>query len=232
LLIDEDTSATNFMIRDHRMQELVAKNREPITPFIDRARTLFTRYGTSSILVIGGSGDYFDSADTVICIHEYLPEDCSARAREISRSSASRRVKEAGPMTEFMRRIPLPESFDAKKGRAGDKVIAKGLHTIMFGVNPVDLRAVEQLVDHSQTTAIGRGMLLATRYMDGVRSLNQVIRLVCDDIRKDGLDVLSPYPRGDLAGFRGFELAAAVNRLRTLAMRQTAMAAESPGNNA
>ena len=231
LLIDEDTSATNFMIRDHRMQELVAKDREPITPFIDRARTLYRRYGTSSILVIGGSGDYFDIADTVICIHEYLPEDCSARAREISRSSAAQRVKEAGPMPEFLRRAPLPESFDARKGRVGDKILAKGLHTIMFGVNHVDLGAVEQLVDTSQTMAIGKGMRYATRYMDGVRSLDEVIGLACDDIRKEGLDILSPYPRGDLAEFRGFELAAAINRLRTVAMRHAGIAPGSAGNN-
>jgi len=220
LLIDEDTSATNFMIRDHRMQELVAKDREPITPFIDRARTLFTRYGTSAILVVGGSGDYFDIADTVICMHEYVPDDCSARARDISCASASRRNREAGPMEDFRRRVPLRESFDARKGRSEEKVSARGLHTILFGVTPVDLGAVEQLADSAQTTAIGRGMVYATRYMDGSRSLPEVIGLVCNDIRDRGLDVLAPYPRGDMAGFRGFELAAAINRLRTVAMRQ------------
>ncbi|UCC91601.1 MAG: ABC-ATPase domain-containing protein, partial [Candidatus Aenigmatarchaeota archaeon] len=67
LLIDEDTSATNFMIRDHRMQELVSKDKEPITPFIDKARQLHKDFGVSTILVIGGSGDYFDVADHVIC---------------------------------------------------------------------------------------------------------------------------------------------------------------------
>jgi predicted ABC-class ATPase len=220
LLIDEDTSATNFMIRDHRMQELVAKDREPITPFIDRARTLFARYGTSAILVVGGSGDYFDIADTVICMHEYIPEDCSARALEISHASASRRTREAGPMEDFRRRAPLPESFDARKGRSEEKVSARGINTILFGVTPVDLGAVEQLVDTSQTTAIGRGMVYATRYMDGSCSLTEVIGRVCDDIREHGLDILAPYPRGDMAGFRGFELAAAINRLRTVTMRQ------------
>ncbi len=220
LLIDEDTSATNFMIRDHRMQELVAKDREPITPFIDRARTLFTRYGTSAVLVVGGSGDYFDIADSVICMHEYAPEDCSARAREISCSSASRRNREAGPMEDFRRRAPLPESFDARKGRAEAKVSTRGMHTLLFGVHQIDLGAVEQLADTSQTTAIGRGMVYATRYMDGSRSLPEVIGLVCDDIRAQGLDLLAPYPRGDMAGFREFELAAAINRLRTVTMRQ------------
>ncbi|MEO1070616.1 MAG: ABC-ATPase domain-containing protein, partial [Cyanobacteria bacterium J06638_6] len=66
LLVDEDTSATNFMIRDRRMQALIAKDKEPITPFIDQIRQLYDDYGVSTILVMGGSGDYFDVADTVI----------------------------------------------------------------------------------------------------------------------------------------------------------------------
>ncbi len=62
LLLDEDTSATNFMIRDHRMQLLVSKDREPITPFIDKVRQLFDEKGVSTVLVMGGSGDYFSVA--------------------------------------------------------------------------------------------------------------------------------------------------------------------------
>ncbi|KAB1986390.1 ATPase, partial [Haemophilus parainfluenzae] len=75
LLLDEDTSATNFMIRDRRMQALIAKDREPITPFIDKVRQLYLDYGISTVLVIGGSGDYFDAADTVIAMDEFRPRD-------------------------------------------------------------------------------------------------------------------------------------------------------------
>ena len=95
--------------------------------------------------MIGGSGDYFDIADTVICIHEYLPEDCSARAREISRSSAAQRVKEAGPMPEFLRRAPLPESFDARKGRVGDKILATGPDTGFNHLAPVRVNQADQM---------------------------------------------------------------------------------------
>ena len=77
LLIDEDTSATNFMIRDSRMQKLVAKDKEPITPFIDRVSLLYDEYKVSTILVVGGSGDYFDVADLVIMMDEYVPIDVS-----------------------------------------------------------------------------------------------------------------------------------------------------------
>lgn len=77
--IDEDTSATNFMIRDRRMQALVAKEHEPITPYIDRVRELFTEFGVSSVIVIGGSGDYLDVADTVICMDAYRPDLITTR---------------------------------------------------------------------------------------------------------------------------------------------------------
>lgn len=83
LLIDEDTSATNFMIRDGRMQRLVAKEREPITLFIDRVRQLSEEQAVSTILVLGGSGDYFDVADTVIMMDEYVPYDVTGKAHQI-----------------------------------------------------------------------------------------------------------------------------------------------------
>ncbi|MEE8472125.1 MAG: ABC-ATPase domain-containing protein, partial [Dehalococcoidia bacterium] len=85
LLIDEDTSATNFMIRDHRMQELVSKDKEPITPFIDKVRQLYADLGVSTVLVIGGSGDYFDVADRVICMVDYRPYDLTRESRAIAR---------------------------------------------------------------------------------------------------------------------------------------------------
>ena len=87
LLIDEDTSATNFMIRDERMQELVAKEKEPITPFVDKVRQLYQEYGVSTILVMGGSGDYFDVADTVIMMDTYTPMMSRSRPRNYSKTS-------------------------------------------------------------------------------------------------------------------------------------------------
>jgi predicted ABC-class ATPase len=71
LLIDEDKSATNFMIRDKNMRRIV-KN-EPIIPFTDRIRELYEQIGVSTILVIGGSSEYLSYADTVILMDDYLP---------------------------------------------------------------------------------------------------------------------------------------------------------------
>ena len=80
-LIDEDTSATNFMVRDELMQRVVADSEEPITPFISRVRDLYEKLGISSILVAGSSGSYFHVADTVIQMKEYVPYDITDRAK-------------------------------------------------------------------------------------------------------------------------------------------------------
>ncbi|MGD9344707.1 MAG: ABC-ATPase domain-containing protein [Candidatus Aminicenantes bacterium] len=221
LLIDEDTSATNFMIRDHRMQELVSKEREPITPFIDKIRQLSKDLGVSAILVIGGSGDYFDVADTVICMVEYIPHDMTVRAQEIAERYKAERRPEGGEFFgRITSRIPLSGSFDPSKGRKDVKISAKGLKSILFGRHPIDLAAVEQLIDPSQTKALGDAIRYATLYMDGKRTMAEVIEAVLSDIEKKGLDVLSSSPVGDYAEFRGLELAAAINRLRTLAVSQ------------
>lgn len=221
LLIDEDTSATNFMIRDHRMQELVAKDSEPITPFIDKVRQLYSELGVSTILVIGGSGDYFDVADLVICMKDYKPYQVTEKARAITEKYRAERRPEGGEQFgTTSERIPIAHSFDASKGRREVKISPKGLQSIAFGTHTIDLGAVEQLADASQTRAIGDAIYYATRYMDGERTLGQVVDSVLRDVLSKGLDVLSPRPVGDYAVFRALELGAAMNRLRTLLVRK------------
>ena len=88
LLIDEDTCATNFMIRDRRMEALIRKDKEPITPYLWRVRSLFEHLGVSSIMVIGGLGSYFDVADTVIAMDSYLAHDLTLQAKSISKQFA------------------------------------------------------------------------------------------------------------------------------------------------
>lgn len=221
LLIDEDTSATNFMIRDHRMQELVSKDKEPITPFIDKIRQLYQDRDVSTILVIGGSGDYFDVADYVICMMEYKPYDLTSQAKNIAEKYKAERKKEGGErFGKITERIPLSRSFNPRKGKKDVKIRCKGVHSILFGTHRIDLSAVEQLVDISQTRAIGDAIYYSLRYMDGKRTLQEVVELVFRDIQKKGLDVLSPRPVGDYAAFQKLDLAAAINRLRTFKARQ------------
>jgi predicted ABC-class ATPase len=228
LLIDEDTSATNFMIRDHRMQELVAKKKEPITPFIDKVRQLHRELGLSTILVIGGSGDYFDVADLVICMEEYLPRDATEQARGIAaRYRAERRAEGGKSFGRISDRRPLGGSLDPRRGGKSVKIGARGMQAIQFGLQNIDLSAVEQLVDVSQTRAIGDAVYFASRYMDGNRTLKEIVHLVMAEVNRKGLDVLSPFSSvgspafGDYAWFREIELAAALNRLRTLEVRSS-----------
>ncbi|MCL6636295.1 MAG: ABC-ATPase domain-containing protein, partial [Peptococcaceae bacterium] len=222
LLLDEDTSATNFMIRDGRMQELVTREYEPITPFIDRVRQLYEHLGVSTILVVGGSGDYFAVADRVIMMQNYIPRDVTQRAREIAlRHRDGRRVEAVGTFSRVTPRIPLPASFTLE-GRG--KVKARGTDEIVYGYMDIDLQDVEQLVDPAQLRAIAEIIKYAAKhYINGERTLREVVLAVLADMDKEGLDVVSPFKGqhpGDYARPRAQEIAAAINRYRRLQVRQ------------
>jgi len=220
LVMDEDTSATNFMIRDHRMQELVSKQKEPITPFIDKVRLLYRDRDVSTLLAIGGSGDYFDVADRVICMDQYTPGDRTEDAKAIAcKYRAERRAEGGNSFGSVTKRVPVSKSFDPSKGRREVKISSKGLHSIDFGTCRIDLGAVEQLVHLSQTRTIGDAIHYSTRYMDEKRTLEEVLGRVADDIDERGLNVVGSRYAGDYAGFRTLELASAINRLRTLSVR-------------
>lgn len=222
LLVDEDTSATNFMIRDRRMQALVEKRHEPITPFVDQVQRLYQDHGVSTVLVMGGSGDYFDVADTIIAMVEYMPQEVAEEARAIARKYPTDRVSEGGdhfgPIPE---RIPLSESLDPRKGRREMHLKARGTRSLLFGRDEIDLSHVEQIVEDGQVKAIGYAMAYARqRYMDGGTPLREILGQVQSDVQQMGLDGISPIPYPpDLVGFRVQELAAAVNRLRTLRVK-------------
>ncbi|MCF7915512.1 MAG: ABC-ATPase domain-containing protein [Spirochaetaceae bacterium] len=221
LLIDEDTSATNFMIRDHRMQELVAKDREPITPFIDKVRQLFQERGVSTILVIGGSGDYFDVADHVISMNAYVPADVTAEARRIAEKYRSERAREGGEhFGRFIERAPVPSGIDPSRGKRDVKINIRGPRLIDFGTERIDLTGVEQLIHTGQARAISSAMVSAKRMMDGKLTLRELLDRVMDDIDQRGLDGVGGKKSGDLVRFRRLELAAALNRLRSFQVRQ------------
>ncbi len=231
LLIDEDTSATNFMIRDARMQELVGKDKEPITPFIDKVRQLYQDYQVSTVLVIGGSGDYFDVADRVLMMNEYQPIDVTTRARKIITQFSNPRHKEGGDdFGELSQRVLLSNSFNASRGRSEgrsesrkERVDSKGLHTIIYGRSTINLTSVEQLVDSSQTRAIANMIkYIANELVDGKTELNELLNQVYQLVERKGLAAISPYygkHPGDMALPRKQELAAAINRLRTIRVK-------------
>ncbi|MGK7918266.1 MAG: ABC-ATPase domain-containing protein [Prochloraceae cyanobacterium] len=218
VLVDEDTAATNFMIRDRRMQQLISKDKEPITPFIDKVRQLYLDYGVSTILVMGGSGDYFDVADTVIAMDNFEPQDVTAQAKAIAQQHINQRTLEGGQnFGKITARVPLPESIDPSRGRREVKLKVRNTDEVAFGTQDIDLAAVEQIVDTGQLKAIASAIVYAKeKYLDKKRTLPEILTLVIADIEAEGLDVLTDFPQGDLALFRRFELAAALDRLRTL----------------
>ena len=220
LLIDEDTSATNFMIRDRRMQALIAKEFEPITPFIDKVRQLRDEYEISTILVMGGSGDYFDVADRVIALSDYLPQDVTEKARAIASEYVTARNTEGG--TSFGKinaRIPLFDSIDPSRGKREVKLTSKGVDEIIFGTEQIDLSAVEQIVDSGQLRAIAMAIVYAKNTYPKQLTLSEILERVDRDLAESGIDILSNFPQGDLTYFRSLELAAAFNRLRSLQIK-------------
>ncbi|MFP4571381.1 MAG: ABC-ATPase domain-containing protein [Desulfobacterales bacterium] len=221
LLLDEDTSATNFMIRDRRMQQLVSKDHEPITPFIDKVGQLYSEKGVSTVLVMGGSGDYFTVADRIIRMTEYLPEDATKAAKEIAGSDPAGRTQEGGnTFGRIAERIPLAQSFSPFRKNKKMKIAARGLREILFGETEIDLADLEQIVDPSQSRAVANAIYYATRYMKDDKCLREIVEKVAADIKDQGMDVLTPYITGDLAEIRSIDLAGAINRMRTLQVKQ------------
>jgi predicted ABC-class ATPase len=223
LLIDEDTSATNFMIRDDRMQSLVAKEKEPITPFVDKVRLLDRDLGVSTVLVMGGSGDYFDVADRVVMMDSYEPADVTGEAGAIARESASRRACEGGDkFGAVTSRIPLRSSFDPSRGRREARIDAKGIKSILFGRLSIDLNAVEQLINISQTRAIGDIIhYYALHHAGREYPMREGLEMVMAEIERDGMDILSDFRQGEYALPRIYEVASAVNRMRSLKVRHS-----------
>ena len=220
LLIDEDTSATNFTIRDRRMQALIAKDREPITPFIDKVQQLYRDYGVSTILVMGGSGDYFEVADRVIAMDNYQPQDVTARAKKIARQYDTGRNAEGGKnFGEIGQRILNLNCIDPLRGKK-NRIGARDLDTIILGTAEIDLSAVRQLVDEGQLKAIARGIIYLQRnYAERDWTLAELLQQINGELESHGLDILTELPQADLTLFRPQELAAALNRLRDLCLK-------------
>ncbi|WP_258349262.1 ABC-ATPase domain-containing protein [Saccharopolyspora gregorii] len=213
LLVDEDTAATNLMIRDARMQALVAKESEPLTPFLDLIRPLSRSRGVSTVLVMGGSGDYMDVADRVLMMDSYQAREVTDRARALA-ATPTGRSREAEEFPPVRARIPAPSSIEGQR----PKVRARGTDALTLGESTVELRAVEQLVDPSQVTGIGLALVTCVRsgLLDGTRTVAEVLDGFGQRVAERGVAGVDERYAGDFAVPRRFELAAALNRLRTL----------------
>jgi predicted ABC-class ATPase len=214
LLVDEDTSATNFMIRDERMRELVHK--EPISPFLDLVRPLHRTLGVSTVVVVGGVGDYLDVADRVILMEDYEPGDATTRAREIVAQFPPRAVLGYREVHPPKGRLVRASSIDLRRGRR-ESARGRGLHTIELGRERVDLSYLEQLAEAGQTEAVARiiGEFAAAGES---RAVGSVVEEALASVSKGGLDALGGFAGhpGELSLPRAQEIAAAINRIRPL----------------
>lgn len=226
LLMDEDTCATNFMLRDRRMQALVT--REPITPLIDHIRAMSrpnpspdASPAVSFVIAMGGSGAYLDLADQVLLLDRYLPSDVTAQAHLIAeRFPTGREVTSTTAPPAPISRVPQPDSVNAAKGKRESFSAAPRLDELVLGRTALDLHALEQIVDLSQTRAIGEAILwaLESDLFNGRQTLRQLADALDHHQRENGPVFGSPQP--DLACVRGLDIAAALNRLRSLQVKQ------------
>ncbi len=224
LLVDEDTSATNFMVRDRRMRSLIGDDREPITPFIARVRELYEAHGVSSVIVVGGVGDYLDVADTVVLMEEYGGRDATAQAKEIAEATPGDHLAlDVAPSPHLP---PQPREvdrgcLDAQRGRR-EKVRSHGVRTIQFGREDIDITLVEQLVDPAQARFVGDVLLgLARGAAPDATTVAELCAAAQAAVDEHGVTRVGDFRggAGDRAWARPHEIAAALNRLRMLRIR-------------
>lgn len=215
-LIDEDTSATNFMIRDELMQRVVSRETEPIIPFIDRVRELYEKYGISTILVAGSCGSYFHKADCILQMNQYRPMEITALAKKEAESYPYT-LGDAEPAEKpGLRRIVKRDAAFAKDDRV--KLRTDGRDGFSINRETVDMRYVEQLVDSEQLTALSH-MLKSMKLhcFDGKRTLGEAVEAFYERVEQRGFAAIEGAGvQGNLAMPRKQELYAALNRCREL----------------
>ncbi len=215
LLIDEDTSATNFMIRDQRMQALVAKSAEPITPLVDRVTEMHHKHGLSTIIVMGGSGDYLDVADTVIQMHEYQAINVTDKAKQVIKQlPSSRQIESEQPFLAFKPRAVHALGLMKTLQQGKMRVNGKSGKQIRFGNDYIDLSALEQLQSTNELHAIGWCLLLIAQ-QDGWVELSKasIENMLQGNWRAQLL------PNGDIALPRTIDILSALNRYREASIK-------------
>ena len=207
LLIDEDTSATNFMVRDDRMAQLVSDEKEPIIPFIRKIRSLYRDLGISTVLVAGSSGDYLSAADTVLQMDCYKTLDVTEKAKQLT-----------VPLTECraQQKIWIKKPV---RNKTIEKVRVHGWDTLSLDRDEIDLRYLEQIVDESQTAALAYIMqYILGRLANGKKSAAVLAMEAAEKLEKDGILSVTPknYGAGPAAKVRVQEILACLSRYRLL----------------
>mgnify|MGYP000186329319 FL=1 len=213
-LLDEDTSATNFMVRDGFMQQVISRDKEPITPFLERAPQLFSKAGISTILVAGSSGAFFHIADTVIQMDRYQALDITEKVKKLCSDYP---LPPSSVPSFYMPSSKRVMSSTKKASYKDFKIKCHGKDSFSIGKDTVDLRYIEQLTDKEQTAALGELLRYAQEYLvDGKRTISEIISVLQNKIEKDGFSAFfgNSYIPYDLAVPRIQEIFSCFNRYR------------------
>ena len=221
-LVDEDTSATNFMIRDELMQKVVHSNMEPITPFSLRVRQLYEKAHISTILVAGSSGSYFYEADHIIQMKEYQPEDITEMAKAAAQEFAILENDNKSLENEKVSELLIPDFSKPriwlKKADMRDRVKMKvmGRDSISINKETIDLRYVEQLVDTGQLAGIANIVwYIRTHLLSEDMSMTEMVNQIEELLKTSGFEkICAGRVSGNLTVPRRQEIFACMNRWR------------------
>ena len=200
LLIDEDTSATNFMVRDELMQRVIQKDKEPITPFLERARDLYEKAGISTILVAGSCGSYFYIADQIIQMDNYCPVDITEKTRKLLKEYKKPDCEAEGfALPSEKRSISFGSFVVRRKNYRGtgmveehEKLKVMGRESLMLGKEQLDLRYLEQLADREQTQTLGYLLKYAKEQYSGkTTDLTALMESLIRKLEKEGIESVS-----------------------------------------
>lgn len=233
-LLDEDTSATNFMVRDAFMQQVIQREKEPITPFLERAEDLYKKAGISTILVAGSSGAFFHIADTIIQMDNYVPKDITASVKKLCCQYPLPSVSVTDFQLPHSHRIMSRPAESSKRlrhnsrGNHSDsdatrperlKTRISGTDGFSLGRQEIDLRYTEQLIDAEQTAALGLLLKYAVEHLaDGRRTLPEIVQFLWKNLSLHGLSFFTENQKISCgyATPRIQEIYACLNRYRGL----------------
>ena len=217
LIMDEDTCASNFMIRDARMQALIENHQEPITPLVDRIEELYKDFDVSTLLVMGGSGDYFDSANTIIAMDSFQPHLMTAKAKQIvAKNPGSRKTKAQFPLPKIQMRTRNLSALDFSRGKRPCVIQTYDKVSLILGRTEIDVRYVEQVVESGQLELCGwiLKQLKDMQRTDPSVSNSDAIKITLEAIGSGELESITPFNNGILALPRLQDVMAVLHRLR------------------
>ncbi len=214
LLIDEDTSATNFMVRDRKIQELISHEKEPITPFIEKVGSLRKQLDVSTIIVVGGLGDYFSVSDNVLMLDEYKVTDITKRAKEIDE-----KYRESKIIEDETRIIPGRKKLNGKKipllfSDKKCKIRGRDLDELSINRDVVDIRSLEQFVENGQVPFVGELLKRLFTKSSGNPGLRELLDRVEDEMKDENICHYLRAEQGSLVFTRKYEVGAVINRIR------------------